>query len=293
VSRTHECVGGESTCVDSTTLYFSRIFDGEVAMGTAHRPTRSLKHEYELFVEQEIENYKDSLPRNVLLGIGDEAVSSLSAEPQLALTEVLLCEEVDRLIVKRLRLPSYGTWRRRRIKLINELRRPEHWGLRPDDVLVRALPSDSEGRVLVAGAADEASALYLAANGCEVTTLASEMDMMERVIQAAIGAGLGSRIHARMGDLASWTPDDQLNAVIVSPSALAGLSLAERARVIGVLQSATADGGVHLVQTLASSSKSTGTVSLDELRTRYDGWEITVERSDGGARTLLARKGAA
>jgi len=70
------------------------------------RPTRSLKYEYELFVEQEIENYKESVPRSVLLSIGDDAVSALSAEPQLALTELLLCEEVDRIIVKRLRLPA-------------------------------------------------------------------------------------------------------------------------------------------------------------------------------------------
>ena len=100
-------------------------------MAPPHRPTRSLKHEYELFVEQEIENYKESVPRGVLLGIGDDAVASLTSAPQFALTELLLCEEVDRLIFRRLRLPSYDTWRRRRIRLIDELRRPEHWGLRP------------------------------------------------------------------------------------------------------------------------------------------------------------------
>src|SRR5471032_2346561 len=121
----------------------------------AQRPTRSLQHEYELFVEQEIENYKESVARSVLLGIGDEAVSLLSSQPQFALTELLLCEEVDRIIVKRLRLPAYDSWRKRRVKLIDELRRPEHWGLRADDVLVRTLPSSSDGRVLVAGALDE------------------------------------------------------------------------------------------------------------------------------------------
>ncbi len=262
-------------------------------MGTAHRPTRSLKHEYELFVEQEIENYKESVPRSVLLGIGDEAVSSLSNDAQFALTELLLWQEVDRLIFKRLRLPSYETWRRRRIKLIDEMRRPVYWGLRSDDALVRVLPAESDGRVLVAGAADETSALYLAANGCDVTTLASGFDAMERLTQAAIGAGLSSRVHACMGDLASWMPDSQLNAVIVNPTALDGLSESERARVIEVLQSATADGGVHLVQTIVSSSKSTDTVSLEELRSRYRGWQITVERNDGGSRTLMARKGAA
>lgn len=260
----------------------------------APRPTRSLKHEYELFVEQEIENYKESVPRSVLLGIGDEAVKSLTAAPQFALTELLLCEEVDRLIFRRLRLPAYDTWRRKRLKLIDELRRPEHWGLRPDDVLVRALPPSSDRRVLVAGAPDEASALYFAANGCEVTTLAAELDAMERVRQAAIGAGLGGRVHTHVGDLSSWTPETPLNAVIVSPAALHGLSPDERARVIQALQTATMDGGVHLVQTILGSAKANGAISLEELRTRYRGWKVTIERNDGdSSRTFVARKGAA
>ena len=53
----------------------------------AHRP-RSLQHEYELFVEREIENYKESVPRRVILSIGDEAVQSLAAQQQLVETEV-------------------------------------------------------------------------------------------------------------------------------------------------------------------------------------------------------------
>lgn len=259
----------------------------------AHRPTRSLKHEYELFVEQEIENYKESVPRSVLLSIGDEAVSSMSSQPQFMLTEILLCVEVDRIIFKRLRLPSYDTWRRRRLKQIEELRRPEYWGLRPDDVLVRALPS-TDGHVLVAGAQDEVSALYLAANGCEVTALTAGAEDVERMTQAAIGAGLSSRVHARIGDLSSWLPPDlPLNTVIVNPSVLDNLSEDERTRVIELLQSATIDGGVHLVQTIISSGKATGAVSLEELRNRYRGWTVTVERTDGRSKTFLARKGAA
>ena len=106
-------------------------------------------------------------------------------------------------------------------------------------MLVRALPPAADGRVLVAGAPDEASALYFAANGCDVTTLGAETEPLERVMQAAIGAGLAGRVHAQVGDLASWTPDESLNAVIVNPSALHGLSPAERARVIELLQTAT------------------------------------------------------
>jgi hypothetical protein len=259
----------------------------------AQRPTRSLKHEYELFVEQEIENYKESVPRSVLLSIGDDAVSSLFAAPQITLTELVLCDEVDRIIFKRLRLPAYDTWRRKRVKLLEEMRRPEHWGLRPDDMLVRALPSSGDGSVLVAGAPDEKSALYLAANGCNVTAITVEPDALERVIQAAIGAGLGGRVHALMGDLSSWTPGGALSAVIVNPVALDMLSAEERARVIQLLQGATADGGVHVVQTVSTSSKSNGAISLEELRSRYEGWSVTVERAEGRSKTFVARKGAA
>jgi len=263
----------------------------------AHRPTRSLRHEYQLFVEQEIENYKESVARSVLLAIGDEAVAALASATQFALTELLLCEEVDRIIVRRLRLPVYDTWRRKRVRLIEELRRPEHWGLRPDDVLVRALQPSSDGRVLVAGAADESSTLYFAANGCEVTTLGEEIDAVERVMQAAIGAGLAGRVHAELADLSSWTPPAErlLNAVIVNPAALDRLSAEERARVIADLQRATLEGGVHLVRTIPPPRGGSDgrAISLEELRTRYKGWEVTVERSEGKAKTFFARKGAA
>ena len=134
------------------------------------RPSRSLKYEYELYVEREIENYKESVPRSVLLSIGDEAVRVLADEQQFALTELLLWDEVDRIIFKRLRLPSYATWRKRRVKLLSELKRPEHWGLSPDDVVVRAVqPMTGDAKVLVAGTPDEnRSLLYLAAHGCDL-----------------------------------------------------------------------------------------------------------------------------
>ncbi len=255
----------------------------------AQRPSRSLKHEYELYLEREIENYKESVPRSVLLSIGDDAVRALAAQQQFALTELLLVDEVDKIIVKRLRLPSYATWRKRRLKLLDELRRPEHWGLSPDDVVVRVVQTDSgEARVLVAGHEVETPALYLAANGCDVTAL-SAPDAVQRVMDAAAEAGLGERVHASAITLNSWTPDAPLTAVIYTPTAFAGLTATERARVIQVLQSATADGGVHLVQTIAAGKRAP--VSLDELRRRYRGWDVTVE--EGSENTFLARKAIA
>jgi hypothetical protein len=85
-----------------------------------------------------------------------------------------------------------------------------------------------------------------------------------------------------------------LNAVIVNPSALGALSTSERARVIDVLQSATMDGGVHLVRILAASARR-GALSLDELQNQYRGWDVKVEGAEGNGRgkTFLARKGAA
>ena len=67
-------------------------------------------------MENEIEAYKESLPRSALLKLGDEAVAVLRDQAQLALTELVVWEEVDRIISRRLRLVSYSTWRRRRLK---------------------------------------------------------------------------------------------------------------------------------------------------------------------------------
>jgi hypothetical protein len=103
----------------------------------AQRPSRSLKHEYELFVEREIENYKESVPRSVLLSIGDDAVRALAAQQQFALTELLLVDEVDKIIFKRLRLPAYTTWRKRLSRLLEEKRRTENWCLRADYIVDR------------------------------------------------------------------------------------------------------------------------------------------------------------
>jgi len=253
------------------------------------RTARSLHHEYELYIEQEIENYKESVARPALLAIGDEAAARLAAEPQFALTEMLLCEEVDRIIFRRLRLPAYNTWRRKRLKVHQELRRPEHWGLNANDALVRTIGSAAENgssnHVLVAGESGRRSALFLAANGCDVTALETEEESVQRVMEAALEAGLAERVHAVAAELAHWTPNTPLQVVVCSHAALAILPVRERARVIAVLQSATRDGGVHLVETIAA-----GSAAIDELRATYRGWVISVEPTAGEGQVFLARK---
>ena len=216
-------------------------------------------------------------------------MATLCSQPQFALTEMVVWQEVDRIIAKRIRLPSYQTWKRRRLKVLEQYRKPEHWGIDPNAAFVRALAHSSDGHVLVAGTEQEGRALFLAARGCAVTTLEHEEDAIERVIKAAAAAGLNERIRGYCTDIGDWSPDVELHAVVCSPSALSGLSMSDRARVIEVLQSATADGGVHLVETIAAGSEA---VLLDELRSQYHGWRISIEPTAGRGGTFMARKEA-
>ncbi len=255
----------------------------------ANRP-RSLQHEYELYVEREIENYKESIPRHVILKIGEEAVNSLSSQQQLALTEILLCVEVDRIIRTRLRIPSFTTWRRRRLKALKEYSRPERWGMRPDSAIARAAQTVASGHVLVAGASEEGPAIYLAANGCAVTALDTTEDVLERVMDAAAVVGLTGRVRGVVTDLASWSPDLPLDAVVCAAAALHALSPVQRAKAIELLQEATIEGGLHVVETGADGVP---LLTLEELKARYNGWQISIERGAQSQATFLARKAVA
>lgn len=257
----------------------------------AYRP-RSLKHEYEVYVEREIEDYKESVSRSVLLGIGDEAVASLASQQQLALTEILLWHEVDRLIALRLRMPKYATWRRRRLRALKEFSRPERWGLRPDGVLARAVTSAGEGHVLVAGVQQEGTSIYLAANGCAVTTLDTSEALVDRIITVAVSVGLTGMMRGFVTNLANWSPDIPINAVVCASEAFSALSAVERERAFALLQNATTPGGVHLVETSAPGEGDRA-VPLEELEARYLGWETSVERDRQSMETFLARKNLA
>src|SRR5258706_15156334 len=149
-----------------------------------HSP-RSLKHEYEVYVENEIENYKESVSRSAILKIGDEAAAALRAGEQFVMDEILLWAEVDRIIRKRIRIPAYDTWRKKRIKLLEEYRRPEHWGIPVDGMLAREThpPVESQGVVAVRELVHPAP--HLAANRCDVTAVDREVIPLERVMNAA------------------------------------------------------------------------------------------------------------
>lgn len=249
---------------------------------------RSLRAEYQLYVEREVEDYKNSVSTAFLHSIATDAARTLDEGAQLGMREVMLADEVDKIITRRLRIPSYETWRKRLLKNASELRRPEHWGLRPDTPLAQAIPLHaSVGSVLVAGPRIEGSALYLAANGCEVTAVESEVAVVNRVISAAHDAGLTEKLRGFVADLVSFTPDGPLAAVVCTPAAFAGLSAFEREQVISILQRATLDGGVHLIETLVAGQ---ALLTEEELRSQYNGWEIKLVPEPGSTQTFVAKK---
>src|ERR1044072_3239663 len=86
------------------------------------RPLPSPKQRYDEYVLQRIEDYKESISRGGLLKLGNDAFNELQGaaeaeEGQYFLTEVLIQESVDRLIRKRLGLPTYSRWRQKFARL--------------------------------------------------------------------------------------------------------------------------------------------------------------------------------
>ncbi len=130
--------------------------------------------------------------------------------------------------------------------------------------------------------------LYLAARGCQVTALEDNEEAVERVVSAASQVGLMSRVRGQPIGLESWAPDAPLNAVVVTPDAFHGLTPEQRTRVIDLLKRSTLDGGVHLVDAIVSGEPAG--VTVEELRARYRGWDVSVVRDGSENRTFLARK---
>lgn len=73
---------------------------------------RSLRRAYVDWVEAQIEEYKDRIPRTRLLELADEVIRELQVAPdgQYQLTEMLLCHAIDRRLFRMLRLPGYRAW---------------------------------------------------------------------------------------------------------------------------------------------------------------------------------------
>ncbi len=244
-------------------------------------PTRSLKHEYANYVDLEIERYKDSISRSALLKLADDAIAAMSAGSQLELSELVLCDAVNELIMRRLKIPAYDRWRRNRLKVLEQFRRAEHWGLLATEHLVAAVRPEEHPHIVVAGPHVEERTLYLAAHGAHVTAI-GEMDdeaLVTKVLVAAAQAGLSGQVVGCADGLVEWSPVVPVRAVIWHAQVLDALTPEKRTLVVTHLQDATAAGGVHYIEGVPAELRASA--SIRSLIANYPGWQSPADTGDG------------
>src|SRR5918999_5476110 len=238
------------------------------------RSPYSDKQHYQEYILQRIEGYKNSIGRDELLRLGDEAASELqaTAEGQFVLTEVLMLESVDRLIMKRLSLRPYRRWRQQFIKLRAAQRTPTHWGLEPHCPLVPLLPRiEPEDSALVVGTEAAPATYLLAAHDAAVTFVAPDLGCVERVESRMAAEALASLFESYVAQLDQVLPEflgflTALDVVILDPSALLDLSGGDRTDVVRDLQARTRAGGIHVLLPTCKG------IAPESLRPLYRGW---------------------
>ena len=242
------------------------------------RSPYSDKQHYQEYILQRIEGYKNSIGRDELMRLGDEAASELqtTSEDQFVLTEVLMLETVDRLIMKRLALRPYSRWRRQFIKLREAQRTPTHWGLEPACALGRLLPRlEPQDAALVIGSAAEPASYLLAAHDAVVTFIACDLGCVERVESRMASEALASLFEgyvAQLGATPAAVPGRNrcVDIVVIDPGALCDFPARVRCELIEDLQRRSRPGGVHVIlgtskaiapDTLRSTATTVGTWS--------------------------------
>ena len=252
-------------------------------MPPVRRAPRSLKQEYQEFILQRLEEYKNTVPRAELLQIGDEAVRELhtTAQDQYLLTEVLLLEHVDRIIARRLRLPSFPRWRQKHRALREAQREPTHWGFdRAHPIVPWAARVEPNDTIVVLGAAALAEALFLAAHDADVFLLDQDLGAVEAAEGRAVSEQLGGgAFQALVINFGSWFPDLAPSLVVIAPASLAQLRSKQRASLIADLQVRTPSGGVHVVLPPAAEHREVIPLAPEALQTLYRGWQV--QRSAG------------
>ena len=250
-----------------------------------HRRRRSPysdKQHYQEYILQRIEGYKNSIGRDELLRLGDEAASELqaTAEGQFVLTEVLMLESVDRLIMKRLSLRPYRRWRQQFIRLRAAQRTPTHWGLEPHCPLTPLLPRlEPEDTALVIGNAAAPMTYLLAAHDTAVTFLAGELGCVERVESRMAAEALSSLFESYVTNFEPVLPCflnflQAVDVVVLDPAVLLSLEPSSRGELISDLQHRSRPGGVHVIL------PSCRAIAPETLRSFYKGWSLeeTVKR---------------
>lgn len=240
------------------------------------RPLPSLQQQYQAYLLNRIEDYKQSLSWGERMSLPDEAMRELDAgdQGQFFLTEILLSEIVDQMIVKRLRLPSYKKWRSQYAELRKAQREPIHWGIDSASALVALLPRLEPGdQAMVVGGGVTAEACLLAAHDCEVTFIDGDIGLVDQVESRASAEALGERFYAFVAALGNWLPpfERELDLVVVDAGTLSDLDHRLRTQLLVSLQNVTRPGGVHVLLSGGSSAAPEGYLS------HYPDWDREAE----------------
>jgi len=235
------------------------------------RPVSSPKQRYHEYLLQRIEDYKNSLAREELLRLGNDAAMELSdaTAGQYFLTEVVMQETVDRLIVKRLRLPSFTRWRQKFAKLRQAQQTPNHWGLERHNAVSAVLPRLETGdHALVVGGGAEAALYLLAAHDVRVTCLVGDNATCTRIETRMAAESLTGNFEAYVAMLGTWFPPlSPIHLVVVDSGTLAGLPSPRRMALMALLQDITVPGGIHAVLSGNTGGPAEAWLSL------YPDWE--------------------
>lgn len=219
---------------------------------------------------QRLESYKNSIPRDELMRLGDEARQELedAGQGQFFLTEVLAAEIVDEYLFRRLRLPSFKKWQRDLLPLRAAQRQPTRWGLDRSCPLVpllhRVEPSD---HALVIGAGVEACACLLAAHEVEVTFLTHDIGAVERIEATVSSEALSARFTGFVVQWGMWLPPPlhQYDIVVLDVAALAPVTPPARFDVVRSIQARSAPSAVHVLLGTDGSAP-------EAFFGLYDGW---------------------
>ena len=269
----------------------------EAIRARQRRPLPSLKQQYLEYVLQRIETYKNSLGRTRLMEMASEAAAEMqdSFEGQFLLTEVLMQEAVDRMIVRQLKLPAFSRWKQQYTRLRKAQREPTHWRLEPDCALAALLPRlEPEDVTLVVGPGAEPAAYLLAAYDAFVTFIASDLGAVERVESGLANEGLASTADCYIVQPGCWLPPfpAPIDLVVIDVASLGEIDSPTRAAFLQQLQDVTGPSGVHILMPGRSG------LAPEALLGAYDGWardEVARSRRRGSARrspgVVLTRPG--
>jgi hypothetical protein len=216
------------------------------------RAVPSLKQQYQEYLLQRIESFKNSLSRRELLALGDEAVNELGAaqSDQFLLTEVLMAETVDRLIHKRLALQPYKRWSKGFRELRAAQREPTRWGIERRSPVTQLLPRLEPGDTAFVLGADAAPVAYLlAAHEVSVMFCGDDMTHVDQVESRVADEALGHCCGTYVAPTGQFPPDlpEQVSIVVMDTGVLDPHTSNQRREILERLMHRTIEGGVHII----------------------------------------------